>query len=357
MSEVDRSYLDAAIELAERGLFSATPNPRVGCLLVKGANVIGKGWHVRTGQNHAERNALENADGDVSGATAYVSLEPCAHSGRTPPCADALIEAKVARVVAAMSDPDPRVSGKGFERLEKAGIAVEVEEMAAAQALNAGYVRRVQHRRPIVRIKMAMSLDGRTAMAGGESQWITGEQARADVQYWRARSCAIVTGIGTVVADDPALSVRDERFRVDGILRQPLRVVVDSHGRVPANAKLFDDGADVLLATAGSGIDRHERAKVHRQPGPSVDVAGLLRHLGTAGCNEILVEAGAGLAGSFIRDGLWDEMVLYFAPKLLGSEARPLAELALTRMSEAIEGKISSTAMLGEDLRVIVAKS
>ncbi|MFW6094797.1 MAG: bifunctional diaminohydroxyphosphoribosylaminopyrimidine deaminase/5-amino-6-(5-phosphoribosylamino)uracil reductase RibD, partial [Pseudomonadota bacterium] len=208
----ERAFLRAAVELAREGLYSATPNPRVGCLIVRNGTVVGRGAHIRAGEPHAEINALRDAGGDAAGATVYLSLEPCAHTGRTPPCADALVAANVRRVVAAMGDPNPQVAGRGFERLRAAGIETELVALPEARELNAGYVSRMQRGRPYVRVKVAQSLDGRTAMASGESRWVTGPEARADVQYWRARSCAVLTGSGTVLTDDPRLTVRDERF-------------------------------------------------------------------------------------------------------------------------------------------------
>ncbi len=235
MRDSDVLFLDAAIALAERGMFTTTPNPRVGCVLVRDGRVIGRGWHQHAGGPHAEAAALAAATQSVAGATCFVSLEPCAHSGRTPPCADALIAARVARVVIGSRDPNPSVAGRGIARMRAAGIEVNVAERGAALELNRGFFTRFTQRRPWVRLKIAASLDGRTAMASGESQWITGAAARADVQHWRARSCAVLTGIGTLLADDPQLTVRDARYAVDGVIRQPLRVILDSALRTPAH--------------------------------------------------------------------------------------------------------------------------
>ena len=356
VSAADRLYLETTVELAERGLFTCTPNPRVGCVLVRDGEVLGRGWHLWHGQAHAEANALTDAGGKVEGATAYVSLEPCSIHGKTPPCADALIEAGIERVVAPMADPDPRVDGNGFDRLRKAGVRVDVEQLPAADELNRGWLKRLATGRPWVRIKMAVSLDGRTAMADGESQWITGSAARADVQYWRARSCAIITGAGTVRADDPRLTVRDEAYKVDGRFRQPLRVVVDSRGTLARDAAILKGDGDVLVACGKGGADRRPDAQVHRQPGDSVDLAVLLDHLGERKCNEVMVEAGATLAGAFVSDDLWDELVLYVAPKLLGSDARPLARLELGSMAQAVEGRIASSKMIGDDLRLVIRR-
>ena len=353
-SPADLAFLHAAIELGERGLFTTTPNPRVGALLVRDGETLGRGWHVRSGEAHAEARALADAGGDAAGATAYVSLEPCCFHGRTPPCADALIAAGVRRVVAAMTDPHPKVRGQGFERLRHAGVAVEAVELPEAVALNVGWIKRLRVGRPWVRLKAAISLDGRTAMASGESKWITGQAARADVQHWRARSCAVITGAGTVRADDPRLTVRDPRFAVDGRIRQPLRVVVSGRGEVPAGAAALA-GGDALLATGRHAAER-EGVALHRQPGERVDLGRLLDHLGERGCNEVLVEAGPTLIGAFIEADLWDELILYVAPRLLGSAARPLAALALPTLSEAATGRIVHVARFGEDLRLTIRR-
>ena len=336
---VDRLFLERAVELAERGLFGAAENPRVGCILVRDGEVIGRGWHARTGGLHAEANAIADAGGDVAGATAYVSLEPCCHTGRQPPCTKALIEHGVARVVGAMDDPDPRVAGKGYATLRAGGVAVDTTNLAAALQLNAGYVSRVTRDVPYVRVKLGSSLDGRTGMASGESQWITSAAAREDVQYWRARSSVIVTGVGTVLADDPALSVRDRRFATEGHLRQPLVAVADSRNRTPPCAKVFQ-GAEVLLFAA----ERGER----------VDLGQMLKALAARGCNEVLVEAGPTLAGAFLRDRLWDEAIVYVAPKLLGSTARPLAAIEFDRLADTIGGRVVASDRIGEDVRVIL---
>ena len=353
LRDSDRLYLQATVELARRGLYSCTPNPRVGCIIVRDGEVLGRGWHIRAGEGHAEVNALEDArDKDVRGATAYVSLEPCAFEGRTPACTATLIKAGIARVVAAMKDPHPQVVGGGFADLEAAGIAVDVHELPAAAALNEGYVSRITTSRPFVRLKVASSIDARTAMASGESQWITGPAARAEVQYWRARSCAIVTGSATVLADDPQLSVRDERFAVEDQLRQPLRVVLDSRLRIPETAAVLKKPGRCLLAHV-PGVEPKIAACDHFCAGTDkVDLAALLAHLASLECNEVLVEAGPTLLGGFVEAGLWDELIIYQAPKLLGSDARGLVELSLTRMDQAIEATITDYTSLGDDLRI-----
>ena len=351
----DRLFLRAAVDLAERGLYTCAPNPRVGCLIVRDGRTLGRGWHVRTGEAHAEVRALADAASDVSGATAYVSLEPCSFQGRTPPCTDALVEAGIRRVVAAMSDPHPRVAGAGFERLRAAGIAVEVIDLPEARELNLGWTTRLATGRPWVRIKTAVSLDGRTAMASGESQWITGAAARADVQHWRARSCGVITGAGTVRIDNPRLTVRDERFAVDGRLRQPLRVVVTRTGALSPDATVLADGGSLLVA-CGSNGEPTSGPEVWRDGTPRVDLGRLLKHLGERQCNEVLVEAGPTLAGAFLEAGLWDELIVYIAAKLLGSDARPLARLGLSRMAEAVTGKILDVTTLGEDVRLTIRR-
>ncbi len=374
MQASDLLFLDAAIELAQRGLYSTTPNPRVGCVLVRDGRVIGRGWHRRAGGAHAEAAALANAaesNQSVEGATCYVSMEPCTHFGRTPPCADALIAARIGRVVIASLDPNPNVTG-GVERLRNAGIEVDVVERPAARELNKGFFKRFMQSRPWVRVKIAASLDGATALASGESQWITGEAARADVQYWRARSCAIVTGIGTVLADDPQLNVRAAEFAVDGILRQPLRVVVDSRLRTPPAARVFRAPGEVLLATVTMTADRQDggSAVVGRMPktaapagaatfvtgGSRVDLDALLGELARRGANEVLVEAGATLTGEVFRLGLWDEAIVYVAPKLLGSGGRPFADLSVGRLADAIQGKIADVRVVGDDLRLLILR-
>lgn len=356
IGEVDRLFLRRAVELAQRGLYSTTPNPRVGCVIVRDGRVIGRGWHVRSGEPHAEANAVADAGGDIEGATVYVSLEPCCHTGRQPPCTDALIRGRARRVVGAMADPDPRVAGKGYQALRNAGIEVDAVELPEAIELNPGFVKRFTAGRPLVRVKIAASLDGRTATADGESQWITSDEARADVQAWRARSCAIVTGIGTVLADDPRLSVRDEAFAVEGVIRQPMIAVADSAGRTPADARLFDGNARVVVFTGAEAPSGESPGEIIRQDVKTVELAAMLGWLATEGCNEILVEAGAQLAGAFLRTELWDEAVIYLAPKFLGGGARPMATMSIERLAEAVRGTIRETQAVGPDLRVILAR-
>ena len=358
MEASDLLFLEAAVELAQRGLCSTTPNPRVGCLLVRDGRVIGRGWHRRAGGPHAEAAALANAaelglSQSVEGATCYVSMEPCTHFGRTPPCADALIAARIGRVVIASIDPNPGQTG-GVDRLRNAGIRVDVVERGAARELNPGFFKRFIAQRPWVRVKIAASLDGRTAMASGESRWITGEAARADVQSWRARSCAVVTGVGTVLADDPQLNVRAPEFAVDGYLRQPLRVIVDSQLRAPRTARVFQLPGEALVATT---VGASAPAADHFvTAGPRVDIDALLAELAGRGANEVLIEAGATLTGEVLRLGLWDEAIVYLAPKLLGSDARPLAELSVGRLNDAITGTVADVRMIEGDVRIRILR-
>lgn len=355
MNVEDSQWMAQALRLAERGLFTTTPNPRVGCVLVKDGAIVGEGWHERAGDPHAEPIALRVAGDRAQGATAYVTLEPCSHQGRTPPCADALIAAGVVRVVIAMQDPNPLVSGQGITKLRAAGIEVECGLMEAeARALNIGFVTRMTSGLPWVRSKIAMSLDGRTALANGESQWITGEAARRDVHVWRARSCAVMTGIDTVLEDDAQLSVRFVPTS-----RQPLRVVLDSHLRISQNAKIFQGGRVLVVAATvdTEKIEALERAGVTvvvlEDESGRVDLHATLRHLASIGCNEILVEAGSTMNGALLKEGLVDELVLYFAPQLLGDMARGMAQLGeLNSLNERVELEWQDVRHVGKDLRV-----
>ncbi len=355
----DRAWMARALELAERGLYTARPNPMVGCVVVRDGEVVGEGWHPRTGEPHAEVFALRQAGERARGATAYVTLEPCAHHGRTPPCADTLVEAGVARVVAAMRDPFPRVDGAGFARLQAAGIVVDAGLLeAAARELNRGFLSRVQRGRPWLRIKLAASLDGRTAMASGESKWITGEAARADVQRWRARSGAILTGADTVLADDPALTVR----LGDGAeFVPPLRVVLDTRLRSLAAARVRDGAAPTLYLHAPdvappAGVDA-EFAALPLRDG-HLDLESALRLLGGRGINEVQVEAGPALCGALLRAGLVDEVLLYQAPLLLGDAARPLfAGLGIEAMAERLRFGLADEARFGDDRRLLLRPS
>lgn len=350
-----------AMKLAARGQYTCMPNPAVGCVIVLNNSVVGEGWHQLAGEAHAEVNALQNAGELARGATVYVTLEPCRHFGRTPPCADALIEAGVARVVYGMSDPNPKVAGSGLEKLRQAGIAVEGPVLEVeAQQLNRGFIKRQQQGLPWVTVKLAMSLDGRTAMGSGESQWVTGSAARRDVQRLRAKSCAIVTGIGTVLHDDPSLTVRANELELDNAAdiatRQPLRVVVDSQLKTPTDAKILSVEGSAFIATAcdDSLTVPIEGAEVVCLAGDDgqVDLSALLKVLAEKECNRVLVEAGAELAGAFLQAGLVDEFVIYMAPKLLGSSARPLLSLPLDSMDQQVELDITDMRQVGDDVRI-----
>ncbi|NBR27793.1 MAG: bifunctional diaminohydroxyphosphoribosylaminopyrimidine deaminase/5-amino-6-(5-phosphoribosylamino)uracil reductase RibD, partial [Betaproteobacteria bacterium] len=321
--------MTAALALAARGLYTTTPNPHVGCVLVNNGVVVGEGWHVRAGEPHAEVVALRAAGERARGATAYVTLEPCHHHGRTPPCDEALIAAGVKRVVAAMQDPDPRTAGQGLARLSAAGIETTCGLRAAEAAeLNIGFTSRVTRGRPWVRLKIAASLDGRTALANGQSQWITGAAARRDGHAWRARACAVLTGIGTVKDDDPQLNVREVETT-----RQPLRVIVDSRLETPPTAKILGGGGALIFCAR---LDDAKRAALEKRgaeivvlPNASgkVELPALLQELGRRGINELHVEAGHKLNGSLIREGCVDELLLYLAPCLLGDAAQGMAAL------------------------------
>ena len=352
----DVRYMARAIALAGRGLNTTDPNPRVGCVLVKDGRVVGEGWHQRAGEPHAEAHALNAAGADARGATAYVSLEPCCHHGRTPPCSQALIQAGVARVVAAMPDPNPRVACRGFAELERAGIHVDTGLLQAeAEGLNPGFISRMTRARPYVRVKLAASLDGRTALASGESKWITGEPARADVQRLRARSAAILTGIGTVLADDPSLTVRD----LD-INRQPLRVVLDTQLQMSPQARMLSLSGTTLVISGAHGADqaaalRPAGAEVLCLPGDRgvVDLTALVRHLAVREVNELLVEAGATLSGALLKAGLVDELIVYLAPHLLGVSARGMFNITgIETMTDRIAIEIQDVRAVGKDWRI-----
>ena len=345
--------MQRALRLAQKGLYSTDPNPRVGCVLVKDGNIVGEGWHKKTGEAHAEVLALRQAGNDAKAATAYVTLEPCSHMGKTPPCAEALVQAEVSRVVVAMQDPNPLVAGQGLRRLQDSGIEVKSGLMETqARALNPGFIKRMETGLPYVRVKMAMSLDGRTAMASGESQWITGQAARQDVQLLRARSSAILTGIGTVLSDDPSMNVRlsAQELNVDEV-RQPLRVVLDSGLRFPAKAKIAEVEGDVLIMTT-SRNDVDNAVQLAEKNG-HVDLNAALNYLAEQEINEIHVEAGAILSGAFLQQQLVDEIVVYMAPHIMGDEARGLFALpGLSKMKDRISLDIQDVRMLGKDLRI-----
>ena len=355
-SSDDHAYMSQALQLAEKGLYSTSPNPRVGCVIVRDGKIAGSGWHVQTGQPHAEINALNIAGGAAQGATVYLTLEPCSHYGRTHPCAEALIRAKVAKVIIAMQDPNPLVAGKGASLLKQSGINVLVGLMGEwAKDLNVGFVSRMTNNRPWVRMKIAASLDGKTALNNGVSQWITGEAARHDGHRFRARSCAVLTGIGTVLEDDPQLSVRFIETS-----RQPLRIIIDSQLKIPTTAKVLRGEGELIFTTT----DNKERISALKEAGArpiilpnekgKIDLAELMQILADFEINELLVEAGNRLSSAFIREGLVDELIIYLAPHLIGNRAMGMLQLPeLTDLSEKYNLKIKDLRMVGEDIRIM----
>ncbi len=350
-------HMARALRLAERGLYSTHPNPRVGCVIVKDDRVVGEGWHERAGGPHAEIHALQQAGTEAAGATLYVTLEPCCHYGRTPPCTDAVIASGIEQVVVAMEDPNPQVAGNGLRVLREAGIEVRAGLLATeAEALNCGFVMRMRGGRPWVRAKLAMSLDGRTAMASGESQWITGAEARHDVQRLRARSSAIMTGVDTVLSDDPSLTVR---LDAHDEARQPLRVILDSQLRTPPQARLLGLPGNTLILTGeqpaagaaafGTGVEVSGLPLADGR----MDLAGVLQHLGSRQINEVHLEAGATLCGALLAAGLVDELVIYLAPHLMGDAAHGLFALpGLEHMEDRIGLEISDIRAVGKDWRI-----
>lgn len=354
----DSEMMRRALWLAERGLYTTDPNPRVGCVLVRAGEIVGEGWHAVAGGPHAEIVALQQAGERARGATAYVTLEPCCHHGKTPPCSEALIAAGVVRVVAAMEDPNPLVAGQGLAQLRAAGIATATGLLAAqAEALNPGFVQRMRIGRPFIRCKLAMSLDGRTAMASGESQWITGPAAREDVHRLRARSSAIMSGIGTVLKDDPSLTVRLEG---DVAVKQPLRIVLDPHLSTPEQARFLQQPGESLIVTACTEEAVQQRL---RQAGAevlclpnghdAVDLVALMRVLAERGINEILMETGAILSGAVLHAGMIDELIVYMAPKLMGDKARGLFHTpGLDLLADAVALEIQDIRAVGDDWRI-----
>lgn len=359
-TQADHEYMSLALRLAEQGLYTSTPNPRVGCVIVNHGQIIGQGAHIKAGEPHAEIMALRDAQANfpklIQGADVYVTLEPCSHFGRTPPCADALIKAGVKRVIAAMQDPNPQVAGSGLARLNAAGVEVEHGLMEAqARELNVGFISRMTIKRPFVRTKIAASLDGKTGLANGESKWITGEAARQDVQHWRARSCAILTGIETVLADDPQMNVRNIPHA-----RQPLRVVVDSQLRLSPSAKILAGGNTSVAYLR----DAENKAEALTNAGASliklqasngkVCLKQLLSHLADCGVNEVTVEAGQTLNGALLSLNLIDEFVFYYAPTLLGADARGMFAIpVLNNMEEKVQLNILDVRQFGQDIRMI----
>ena len=358
-SPEDELHMRHALGLAELGMNTTDPNPRVGCVIARGAQVLGEGWHERAGGPHAEVRALQDAGAAARGATAYVTLEPCASQGRTPPCVGALLAAGLGRVVFAGCDPNPRMLGGG-DALRAAGVLVQSGLLEAeARALNPGFYKRHASGLPWVRVKLGTSLDGRIALASGESRWITSPEARADAQMWRARSSAILTGIGTVLADDPALNVR-----IEGASRQPRRVLLDSALRVPLGARMLVREGEVLVLTAAGDVPARSAllghgALVHSlppAPGGGLELRVVLGYLASLDTNEVWVEAGARLTGAFLAAGLVDELVLYVAPSLLGVQAQPLAQLTSpARLADRLQFEFKSTLRIGPDLRIVAA--
>jgi len=347
--------MSRALALVERGRDTSTPNPSVGCVIVKDGRILGEGWHERAGEAHAEVRALESMRESAEGATAYLTLEPCSHQGRTPPCADALVAAKLARVVSSLEDPNPQVRGRGIARLREAGIRADVGLMAAqAEEAHRGFLTRMRKGRPWMRIKAAASLDGGIALANGLSRWITSEAARRDVHRLRARSCAMLTGIGTVRHDDPELTVRMVECS-----RQPKRVLIDHRLEVPLSAKILQ-GEPPLIVTVSDDAERRAAlegrgAEVVRVPGDGrkADLVALAQLLGSRGFNEVTVETGGKLMGSLVRSGVVDELVLYLAPMLLGDAAQGLFAMGeLLRLDEAPRVRIADVRNVGEDVRI-----
>lgn len=361
---IDHEHMARALQLAANGLYDTAPNPAVGCVLVKGSRVVGTGWTAPAGGPHAEIVALKAAGSAARGATAYVTLEPCCHTGRTGPCTKALIEAGIARVVFAGHDPNPLVNGAGARQLAAAGVAVEGGVMeSAAEPLNRGFFTRMRRGVPYVRSKLAVSLDGRTALANGTSKWITSAEARGDVHRWRARSSAVVTGSGTIVDDDPSLDARREEAAIPESIgiKQPLRVVIDARLKMPPNAKTLALPGEVLVLTTRALDDpkaqalRSAGARVERVAGDAehCDLKAVVEHLGTLEINDVWVEAGAGLNGALLKAGLIDELIIYMAPRVLGSAARGMFELpALASLADAIELEFDDVSKIGADLRI-----
>ncbi|WP_346837504.1 bifunctional diaminohydroxyphosphoribosylaminopyrimidine deaminase/5-amino-6-(5-phosphoribosylamino)uracil reductase RibD [Microbulbifer sp. SAOS-129_SWC] len=367
--QTPQALMARAVQLAERGLYTTMPNPRVGCVIVDSDGAIaGEGWHRRAGLPHAEIEALNAAGARARGATVYVTLEPCSHTGRTGPCADALIQAGVGKVVYGMQDPNPSVSGDGLRKLKDAGIEVEGPLLEVqCRALNPGFIKRMTLGLPLVRSKSAMSLDGRTAMASGESKWVTGPAARADVQRLRARSCAVITGVETVRFDNPNLNVRADEMALELLAAedaagvQPLRVIVDSKLRTPSKAFILQGDAPTLVVTT-EAADAARRERLEKAGAEvvaladdgngHVDLLALLQELARRQCNEVLVESGATLSGEFLYRGHIDELIVYVAPKLLGSTARPLFELPIARMGSMLPVTITDMRAVGHDWRI-----
>ena len=364
--EADVYFMGKALQLAERGLFSTRPNPRVGCIVVKHKKAIGEGWHQQAGDHHAEVYALNRAGVEARDATLYVTLEPCSHYGKTPPCARTVAEAGIKRVVIAMRDPNPLVAGKGIEYLQSRGIEVIVGILEdEARQLNIGYISRLERGRPWVRCKMAMSLDGCTALSSGESKWITGELARSDVQRLRARSCAIITGVGTIEQDDPSLNVRHDQMAVDfehyAYPIPPIRVILDTYLRASPQMKVLSHPGNVIIATTASDhalLKWQETPSVTvaqiRQVAEGVDPDAVITMLSAREINEVLIEAGASLSASFLRSGLIDELWVYIAPKLIGKSSKNLFDLEeVDSLQNVYQLALSDVRRIGGDVRLV----
>ncbi len=358
MSAQDLFFMARALQLAKKGRYTTQPNPRVGCVLVRDNVIIGEGWHIKAGFDHAEVAALKSVQ-HANNATAYVTLEPCSHQGKTPPCCHALINAGVSRVVVAMQDPNPLVSGQGLAHLQAAGIEVNVGLLEAdARLLNRGFIKRMSENRPFVRSKLAMSLDGRTAMASGESKWITSSAARADVQRLRAESGAILTGINTVLADDPALTAR-----VNFAVTQPIRVILDTHLQTPPNAHIAKQSGRTLILTCATDAAKQQRLhhagfEVYRLPDNNgrLDLQHVMRFLANQHINDVLVEAGAILNGALLSENLLDEIIVYLAPSIMGDQGRGLFHLPdVLTMAAKKELKLLAVRQVGDDLRLTLA--
>ena len=378
-SSQDSTFMAEALQLAARGLYSTQPNPRVGCVIVKNQQIIGRGAHLKAGEPHAEVYALREAGAAAEGADVYVTLEPCSHTGRTPPCMNALVAAKVKRVIVAMQDPNPLVAGRGIAFLTSQGIQVEIGLMQQeAEALNVGFVKRMRAQMPFVRSKVAASLDGKTALNNGKSQWITSPASRNDVQHWRAQSCAILTGIGTVLADDPSMTVRafktpspltGEGWGEGEMIRQPTRVIVDSRLQISAEAKILQKTSanERVIVVYAEKSPQHDAKKaklqahgvelwclplVHLEK-PQVDLPAMFKALARDGVNEVLVEAGQTLNGALLAQGLIDELILYYAPKLMGHDAQGMFAMPpLTAMTQAISLQLLDVRQVGIDIRL-----
>ena len=367
MTQTDQQMMSRAIALAKRGRYTTAPNPMVGCVIVNNGDIVGEGYHYQAGQPHAEVFALRQAQQRAQGATVYVTLEPCSHHGRTPPCAEALINAKVARVVCAMVDPNPVVAGRGIALLQAAGIRVDVGVLALeAQALNPGFIKQMTHQMPYVELKLAASLDGRTALANGASKWITGPKARSDVQQFRACAGAILSTSATVIADNPSLNVRWSELDASvqqqypqSALRQPIRVIIDSQNRLTPEYQLFNLPGKTILArtTLGTEVwpDSVQQWKIPTQTNSKqLDLVALMSRLATYGINHIWVEAGAGLAGALLQQQLVDSLILYQAPKLMGRDSRGLIDITgLTSMAQTPLLTITDVGLIGDDIRIM----